>query len=154
MKSENNVRMEFTHRNRAIAQAVLEGETVASVAREWGLSSGRCNQLVHAVCRRLDPELYRSLQPRSLSRARLHTLRQYLDAFLEAMHDDGELTPYSSIRRIHSLPTMTLHALLKEGIRTIEDLRNCRPEELRRVPVIGRVGLRKIQDAIRVAELA
>ncbi|OFZ96785.1 MAG: hypothetical protein A3H35_10725 [Betaproteobacteria bacterium RIFCSPLOWO2_02_FULL_62_17] len=146
--------MELGSRNRAIARAVLEGRTVSSVAREWGLSTGRCNQLVHEVCRRLDPELYRSLQPPELSRACLQILRQYVDAFLEQMDDDPALTLYSSVRRISSLPTITLHALLNEGIRTVEDLMNCKPEKLLRVPVIGRVGLRKIQDALRLIEMA
>ena len=81
-------------------------------------------------------------------------LRQYVDAFLEQMDDDPALTLYSSVRRISSLPTITLHALLNEGIRTVEDLMNCKPEKLLRVPVIGRVGLRKIQDALRSIEMA
>lgn len=81
-------------------------------------------------------------------------LRQYVDAFLEQIDDDPALTLYSSIRRISSLPTRTLHALLNEGIRTVEDLMNCKPEKLLRVPVIGRVGLRKIQDALRSIEMA
>ena len=154
MKTDHNLRMELGSRNRAIARAVLEGRTVSFVARQWGLSTGRCHQLVHEVCRRLDPELYRSLQSPELSRARLQILRQYVDAFLEPMDDDAALTLYSSIRRISSLPTITLHALLNEGIRTVEDLMNCKPAELRRVPVIGRVGLRKIQDALRSIEMA
>ena len=149
MKSEANVRMELGCRNRAIARAVLEGQPVSSIAQQWGLSKGRCNQLVHEVCRRLDPELYRSLQPPELTRARLETLREYVDVFVEAMDDDSELTLGSSIRRIRSLPRMTLNALLKEGILTVEDLMNCRPEELLRVPVIGQIGLRRICDAIR-----
>ena len=154
MKPDSNERMEFSSRNRAIAQAVLEGQTVSSAAREWGLSTARCHQLVHEVCRRLDPELYRSIQPPDLSRGRLQVLRQYVDAFVEAMDDERELTLNSSIRRIRSLPTMTLNALWKEGVRTVEDLIACDPNQLRRVPVIGRIGLQKIQDAIRVGELA
>ena len=154
MKTDHTLRMELGSRNRAIARAVLEGRTVSSVAREWGLSTARCNQLVHEVCRRLDPELYRSLQPPELSRACLQMLRQYVDAFLEQMDDEPALTLYSSVRRISSLPTITLHALLNEGIRTVEDLMNCEPEKLLRVPMIGRVGLRKIQDALRSIEMA
>ncbi len=155
MKTDHNLRMELGSRNRAIVRAILSGRTVSSVAREWGLSNGRCNQLVHEVCRRLYPELYRSLQPAELSRAPLQILRKYIDAFLELMDDDhAVLTLYSSIRRISSLPTMTLHALLNEGIRTVEDLMNCNPEALLRVPVIGRVGLQKIQDAMRSIKIA
>lgn len=87
MKTEQTLRMELGSRNRAIARAVLEGRTVSSVARERGLSTGRISQLVHEVCRRLDPELYRSLHPPELSRACLQILRRYVDAFLEQMED-------------------------------------------------------------------
>ena len=70
------------------------------------------------------------------------------------MDDHGELTPYSSIRRMRELPTMTMNALLREGIHTVQDLKECPLEDLRRVPVIGRKGLKRIQDALRRVELA
>ena len=154
MKTNHTLRMELGRRNRAIARAVLKGRTVSSVAREWELSTGRCSQLVHEVCRRLDPELYRSLQPTERSRAYLRLLRQYVDAFVEQMDDDPALTLHSSVRRISSFSTITLHALLNEGIRTVEDLMSCKPGQLLRVPMIGRTGLQKIQDALRSIELA
>jgi hypothetical protein len=146
--------MELGSRNRAIARAVLEGRTISSVAREWGTSTRRCNQLVHEVCRRLDPELYLSLQPPTLSRASMQMLRKQVDAFVELMDDDPALTRFSSIRRIPSLPTITLHALLAIEVRTVEDLMDCKPEMLLRMPMIGRVGLHKIQDALRSIEKA
>lgn len=149
MTADISVRMERRQRNRAIAQAVLKGATVAVTARDWKLSTARCYELVQEVCRRSDPELYRSLQPLDGSRVRIRVLREYMDPFIEAMNDDSELMPDSSIRRIRELPTMTLNALVQEGIRTVQDLCQCAPEELRRIPVIGETGLRRIRDALR-----
>lgn len=149
MKIDRNLRMELESRNRAIVMAVLEGRSVSSVARERELSTGRCTQLVHEVCRRLDPELYRSLQTHVPSEVSLRILRQYVDVFWEQMNDEPALTLHSSIRRIPSLPSTTLNALMKKGIRTVEDMANCKPEDLLRYPMIGRVGLQKIQEALR-----
>jgi DNA-directed RNA polymerase alpha subunit len=70
------------------------------------------------------------------------------------MGNEPVLTPFSSIRRIPSLPSITLNGLLKVGILTVGDLMKCKPEFLLRIPVIGRIGLRKIQDALESIEAA
>jgi hypothetical protein len=144
--------MELVSRNHAITRAVLKGGTVSSVAREWGMSKGRCTQVVHEVCRKLDPELYCSLQSPVLSGASMKSLREYLDVFIEQMDNEPVLTPLSSIRRIPSLPSITLNGLLKVGILTVGDLMECKPEYLLRIPVIGRIGLQKIQEALASIE--
>jgi hypothetical protein len=146
--------MELVSRNHMITRAVLQGGTVSFVAREWGISKGRCTQIVHEVCRKLEPELYCSLKSPGLSGASLKLLRQYVDVFIEQMGSEPVLTPFSSIRRIPSLPSTTLNGLLKVGILTVGDLMKCKPEFLLRIPVIGRIGLRKIQDALESIETA
>ena len=65
------------------------------------------------------------------------------------MEDDGELTQHSSIWRVRMIPTVTLNALLFAGIHTVEDLRRCEPEDLLRIPVIGKETVQKIQDILR-----
>ena len=152
LDTDDTVRTELRARNRAIARAALGGETIVSVAGRWMISRARCHELVHSVCRRLDPELYRSLCQPNECRPRLATLREYLDAFTELLDDDGILTRHSSIRRIPTLPTMTLNALLREGVRTVQELAALDIAELGHVPVIGEEGLRRIQDALRSGE--
>jgi DNA-directed RNA polymerase alpha subunit len=82
----------------------------------------------------------------------MKSLREYVDVFIEQMDNEPVLTPLSSIRRIPSLPSITLNGLLKVGILTVGDLMECKPEYLLRIPVIGRIGLQKIQEALASIE--
>jgi len=146
----NPPRTEFNDRNRAIARAVLNGASVPSIAQQWALSSSRCCQLVHEICRRVEPELYRSLRLPVCGRVPMAVLRKYREAFIKSMDDDSPLTLHSPIRRIRELPSMTKNALLHQGIHTVQDLKECRVETLERVPVIGHEGLKQIQNSLHL----
>ena len=149
------MRTEMRSRNRAIVQTVLSGSPAAAVARQFSVSKSRCYQLVHSVCSRLDPELYASLQTPGKRLVPIATLCEFAEAFLERPDvDDDSLTRDSPIHRLTKLSTITLHALTSVDIQTVGDLMNCNIDDLNKIPLLGKEGIRRIQESLRSIKVA
>lgn len=149
------MRTEMQSRNRSIAQAALEGLPVKAISRQSGLSKNRCYQLVHSVCSRLNPELYDSLRVSGQRLVPIATLREFAEAFLVPLDvDDSLVTRDTPIHRLTKLSTITLHALTNAEIKTVGDLMNCNVDYLNKIPLIGKVGILRIQESLQSIEIA
>ena len=144
------MRTETKSRNLSIAQAVLEGLPVKDVSRQSGLSKNRCYQLVHSICSRLNPELYDSLRVSGQRLVPLAALRKFTGEFLVPLDvEDDSVTRDTPIHKLTKLSTITLHALNSEGIKTVGNLMNCRVGYLNKIPLLGKVGILRIQESLQ-----
>lgn len=83
------------------------------------------------------------------------TLCEFAEAFLERPDvDDDSLTRDSPIHRLTKLSTITLHALTSVDIQTVGDLMNCNIDYLNKIPLLGKEGIRRIQESLRSIKVA
>lgn len=83
------------------------------------------------------------------------TLREFAEAFLVRLDvDDDSVTRDSPIHRLTKLSTITLHALTSADIKTVGDLMNCKIDYLNKIPLLGKEGIRRIQESLQSIEIA
>lgn len=83
------------------------------------------------------------------------TLCEFSEAFLERLDvDDDSVTRDSPIHRLTKLSTITLHALTSVDIQTVGDLMNCNVDYLNKIPLLGKEGIRRIQESLRSIKVA
>ncbi len=68
--------------------------------------------------------------------------------------DDDSVTRDSPVHRLTKLSTITLHALIDAGIKTVGDLMNFNVDYLNKIPLLGKVGILRIQESLQSIEIA
>ena len=82
------------------------------------------------------------------------TLCEFAEAFLERPDvDDDSVTRDSPIHRLTKLSTITLHALTSADVQTVGDLMNCNIDYLSKIPLLGKEGIRRIQESFQSIEV-
>ena len=105
---------------------------------------------MHSICSRLNPELYDSLRVSGQRLVPLAALRKFTGEFLVPLDvEDDSVTRDTPIHKLTKLSTITLHALNSEGIKTVGDLMNCRVGYLNKIPLLGKVGILRIQESLQ-----
>ncbi len=67
---------------------------------------------------------------------------------------DDSITRDTPIHKLKKLSTITLHALTNADIKTVADLMNCNVDYLNNIPLLGKVGILRIQEALQSIEIA
>ena len=67
--------------------------------------------------------------------------------------DDNSVTRGSLIHRLTRLSTITLHALTSADVQTVGDLMNCSVNYLNKTPLLGKEGIRRIQESFQSIEV-
>jgi len=99
--------------------------------------------------------LYASLKEPGKHLVPIATLCEFAEGFLERLDvDDDSVTRDSPIHRLTKLSTITLHALTSVDIQTVGDLMNCNVDYLNKIPLLGKEGIRRIQESLRSIKVA
>ena len=124
-------------RNEKISSELLLGASATEIARIYGISRGRCIQILREYCSRKDRDVYMSITGRVSRPPGIVQLRKYVDVFLDDNHLKDNVTMNSPIWRIKEFPTQVINALAAERINTIEELMSISTGTLKRIPAIG-----------------
>ena len=132
-----------------VALSILKGETLKSCARHKGISEHKCRSIVNNFCAKSDYTLYKSLRWNQWANcAPLSDLRQHAQEFIAGYRRNKQVEFRSSIWALQGVPTLTLNALDKNGITTIDKLLQYNKRKLVRLRQIGKYGLNKLQTSL------
>lgn len=132
-------------RNEKISRKLLCGASVTEVIQIYGISRGRCIQILREYCSRKDRDVYMSITGLVSRPPGIIQLRKYVDVFLDNNHVEDDITINSPIWRIKEFPIQVINALEAERINTIEDLMNISTVMLKRIPAIGPKSIKIIE---------
>jgi adenine-specific DNA methylase len=143
MRSVNEKR----ERNIELATRALLGESPKRLAQEYGVCAANSYRIVRAHCFRIDREVYNSLRNGCFGRPKLKDLREHIDVFLN--DESGEsITLCSPLWRINYGANKIVNILRPEGIHTIEDLLKFESDKLIKIPCVGPVILKELNNII------
>jgi len=134
-------------RNHRISENIFFGEPVAKVAKKYGLTRERCMNILHSYCFNKERDVYKGLIKPGGSLPKLEELREYAEEFL---YDDSNepLTRNSQIWKVREFSIKILNALELSKIRTVEELLNSDITVLKRMPMIGKLSIKRIENFI------
>ncbi|MFV9645983.1 MAG: hypothetical protein ACNYWU_09190 [Desulfobacterales bacterium] len=146
IKVSNNL---FSQLEKEISFSILHGNTLKSCAQHNGISEQKCRSIVNNFCAKSDHPLYKSLCWNQWENcAPISDLRKHAQEFIDGYMRNEEVTLFSSIWALPRVPTLTLNALEKQGITSIDKIVQCDERILKRFPQIGKYGLNKLHTSL------
>lgn len=137
-----------TDRNKKIAIAILNEESVTKVAKRHNLSFSSCSAITNAFCEKADNKLYNKILNKDKGYATISSLRLYAKIFVKKDESIKYLTANASIWDIPNLSIKTLRALNHCEIITVRDLTKYDPNMFQKMPLIGKYAMREISNAL------
>jgi hypothetical protein len=131
------VTYEEKERNKKISRKLLFGASVTEVAHIYGISRGRCIQILREYCSRKDRYVYMSITGLVSRPPGITQLREYADVFLDDNEIEEDITINSPVWRINYFPIQIINALDAERIYTVKELMSSNTAMLKRIPSIA-----------------
>lgn len=140
--------MENSRRNKEISHALLTGQSIRGVGEKYNLSVYSCTKILQNYCWRLDPFFYKSLKSgyKDLS---VTTLRENAGIFFNLEKNSKIVSSNSEIWKINGLSNTVIKALLWNDITTIYELSVTSDSVLSKIPMIGKISIKRINMALK-----
>ena len=137
--------LDNTKRDKTISESILQGGSASNLARLYGISRGRCIQILYTYCANINRATYFDITGSIKVKPSMKQLHDNAKAFIDSNNDEYTISEHSHIFKVSQFSMSIVNAFEYANIHTVGEVLAMSSSELSRIPMIGMKSLQIIE---------